>query len=151
MRTICVHWHFDADPDTVFDAVTDHAALATVPGVASAQVVRPGDTEPNGAGAIREVNARAAWFREEITEFERPRRMGYRILKARPPVRHEFGRIELTPTADGTLVIWISRFGSSVPVLGPIIELVTGFAVARAFQWMLLHTERRIKAAAETG
>ncbi|MFE7723332.1 SRPBCC family protein [Nocardia rhizosphaerihabitans] len=130
--------------EVVFDAYTDHAALALVPGILSATVVRPGDTEPNGLGAIREVNAGIAWFREEITAFDRPVLMEYRIRKALPPLQHRLGRVEFESTSPGTtLITWTSEFDSP-PGIGFVFSPASKLIASAAFSWVLKCLDDRI-------
>lgn len=146
MTVVKVQRSIDAPIEVVFDAYTDHASLALVPGIVSATVVRPGDTEPNGLGAIREVNAGIAWFREEITAFDRPVLMEYRIRKARPPLRHRLGRVEFEPTSPGTtLITWTSEFDSPVRGIGFVFGPASKLIASAAFSWVLKCLDDRIK------
>ncbi|WP_280307139.1 SRPBCC family protein [Nocardia neocaledoniensis] len=145
MTIVKVQRSINAPIETVFDAYTDHAALALVPGILSATVVRPGNTEPNGLGAVREVNATIAWFREEITAFERPVLMEYRIQKARPSLRHRLGRVEFEPTAPGTtLITWTSEFDAPLPGIGFAFGPVGKLVASTAFSWVLKCLDDRI-------
>ncbi|MBO0840209.1 MAG: SRPBCC family protein [Sciscionella sp.] len=129
MQTVRVKKTIDAPIDDVFDAYTDHEALALLPIVRSAKLIKTGHPERNGLGAIREVDGGVVWLREEITRFDRPRRMEYRIVKSRPPSDHRLGRVEFAENADGgTEIIWTSVFGIPVPGVGIVVE--PGFRLA---------------------
>lgn len=117
MKKIIVTRTIDAPIHHVFEAYTDHERLADLPMVLSARVVVPGRSEKNGLGAVREVNGGLIWLREEITAFDRPHLMEYRITKARPDATHELGRVEFAEVPGGTRVTWTTVFGLRNPVL----------------------------------
>ncbi len=96
-----------------------------------------GTTEKNGLGAIREVNAGGAWFEEEIVEFERPRVLGYRILRSRPPLEHQLGRITLADVPGGVEVTWVSTFRVRVPLLSGVATAVAARQLASGFRGVL--------------
>jgi uncharacterized protein YndB with AHSA1/START domain len=104
MRTIRVQRTLKAPIEDVFEVLADYEGYVRFPGVRSAKVVRPGSSERNGLGAVREIDLGSAWFREEITAFERPSRLDYHILKSRPSMEHEGGSIRLRPVEGGTEV-----------------------------------------------
>lgn len=122
MKTVRVQHTFHAPIDRVFDVISDHAGYVRLPGIKSAKVVKPGTTEPNGLGAVREISLGVPWFREEITMFERPRRMDYRITSSGPlTIDHEGGSVQLETVGDTTVVTWTSTFEVKVPVIGGVL------------------------------
>jgi hypothetical protein len=135
-------------PERAFDMMADHAGYVNFPGVRSARVTKPGTTEPNGKGAIREVSLQGAWVQEEITVFERPRRLGYKIIKSRPPIEHEGGLIELTPTADGVDVVWTSTFRIKLPIIGGLLTRIAARQMKALFTRGLAIGEERARRAA---
>jgi uncharacterized protein YndB with AHSA1/START domain len=142
MRKIVVRRTFAAPVEDVFDVYTDHASWAGVAGIRSAVVTRPGDVEPNGLGAVREVSTSVTFFREEITHFERPRRMDYRILESRPRMDHELGRVDFSETDAGTLVVWTSIFTLRTPLVGRLTEGAAAAVGSHAFRRILAHVDR---------
>lgn len=112
MQTVVVTKTINAPIDVVFEEYTDHERLADLPMVISAKVVRPGKTEKNGLGAVRVVNGGALKLREEVTGFERPKLMEYKILETSPiRSKHELGRVEFEEVPGGTKVTWTTVFG----------------------------------------
>jgi len=112
MHTVIVTKTIDAPIDVVFEEYIDHEHLADLPMVVSAKVVVPGKTEKNGLGAVRIVNGGVLKLREEITGFERPTLMEYRILDTSPiKSEHELGRVEFAEVPGGTRVTWTTVFG----------------------------------------
>lgn len=112
MKTVTATKTIAAPIDVVFEEYTDHERLADLPMVISAKVVVPGRTEKNGLGAVRVVNGGALKLREEITAFERPTLMEYKILETSPiRSKHELGRVEFEEVPGGTKVTWTTVFG----------------------------------------
>lgn len=147
MQTVRVKKTISAPIEDVFEAYTDHETLAQLPIVRSAKVTRPGNTEKNGVGAIREVDGGVLWLREEITGFERSRRMDYRILESRPPSEHRLGRVEFAENADrGTEIIWTTVFGARIPVVGPVVEPGFRLVLEVVFRMVLRMVEQRTMA-----
>jgi hypothetical protein len=72
------------------------------------------------------------WGREEIVEYDPPRRLAYTLLSGQP-VRDYLAEVELTPADGGTEILWRGRFEPLVPGTGPLVRwffvrLVGGFA-----------------------
>src|SRR5262245_33066183 len=109
MHEIVMRQRFAATPDRVFAAITDHAALGSwLP--ADVRLERPGPPPPNGLGAVRVVRVRGLPIREQVTRFEAPRAMDYRVISGAPFQDH-LGQIRVAPDGDGTLVDYRIRFG----------------------------------------
>lgn len=144
MRTIVVRRTLRAPIERVFDILSDHAGYAAFPGVRSAALIRRGpDDEPNGLGAVREIDTGLAWFREEVTAFQRPTRMEYVITEARPSVRHRGGVITLTADEGATRVEWTSTFAVELPVASELATRLAARAMTRAFETVLSAAEKR--------
>ncbi|MGW1680026.1 SRPBCC family protein [Saccharopolyspora sp. NPDC002376] len=147
MYTLTVTRTIPAPIDDVFDACADHEKLSQVPGIRSCELTRRGDAEKNGLGAVRELDCRTFRFTEEITGFDRPHRMEYRIRDSRPSLDHSFGRIEFAEIPEGTLVIWTSVFGIRVPVAGKLVDAAFGNGLGIALGLILRNVEKRAIAA----
>ncbi len=132
--------------EDVFEVLADYEAYVQFPGVRSAKVVRLGSAERNGLGAVREVDLGSAWFREEITAFERPTRLDYRILKSRPPMEHEGGSIRLRSVEGGTEVTWTSTLRVTYPIVGGLVTLYVARRLGQGFDAALTITEQRAAA-----
>ena len=148
MRTIQVRRTLAAPIDRVFDVISDHAGYVNFQGVRASTVTKPGTTEPNGLGAQREVDLGVAWVREEITRFERPTRMDYRIIKSKPRMEHELGSVELVAVAGGTDVTWTTRFRVRIPVIGGLVTAIAARRMKRLLGVALANVEQRAAAAA---
>ena len=122
MKTITVQRTLKAPMERVFDIIADHANYKDFPGIRASKLVREGKAEKNGVGAVREIDAGKAWFQEEITAFERPRRLDYLIVASRPPLEHQGGSVRLQPTQEGCTVTWTTTVGVKIPLIGALLD-----------------------------
>ncbi len=133
MLTTTVKHTIAAPVSEVFDRISDHAAYRQFPGIRASRLLREGRNEKNGLGAIREIEAGRARFVEEITAFERPWRMDYRILESRPAIEHAGGSIRLEETPAGTAVTWTSTYRLKAPLVGGLMTRIAAPNVERMF------------------
>jgi uncharacterized protein YndB with AHSA1/START domain len=131
-----------APPEVVFDVFTDHRGYAEITPMRRSVLEREGEPAPNGVGAIRALHSVGPPLREEVIAFEPPRRFAYRVLSG-VPVRDHVGTVELTPTDDGTHVVYAIRTTPTVPVAGRAIVAVTRLAVQRLLDDVAAAAERR--------
>ena len=99
---------YDASPDRVFGAITDHVGMGRWLN-ASIAIERPGTPSPNGLGAVRAVRARGLVVREEVVRWEPPRAMDYRVVGG-APLRDHLGTIRVEPDGAGARVDYRIRF-----------------------------------------
>jgi len=110
MITLTVERTIPAAPEAVFDWLADARHYAAAPLILRIRPTRDGHDEPLGVGAQREVTVLGAWFREEITGFDRPHAQRYVIVKSFPGLEHEGGSIVVAPTDGGSHVTWTTRY-----------------------------------------
>jgi uncharacterized protein YndB with AHSA1/START domain len=122
MKTVTVTRSVNAPIEKVFDTIADHANYKQFPGIKDSKLVRPGTNDRNGVGALREIAAGNAWFQEEITAYERPRRLDYLIVKSRPPLEHKGGSVRLEPNGAGCTVTWTTTVGVKLPLIGGLLD-----------------------------
>jgi len=146
MRTITVQRTLKAPIEKIFDIIADHANYKSFPGIKDSKLVREGNPDRNGVGAIREIDAGKAWFQEEITHYERPRRLDYRIVKARPPIDHKGGTVRLEATAEGTAVTWVTTLRIDLPLIGGLLTKIMAPQLERGLAGTLRHIERQLAA-----
>ena len=78
--------------ETVFDALTDHRAIADyVWAVRRSTLDREGTPAPNGVGAVRRIEAVGPAIVEEIIEYQRPTGYAYKLVRRAGPgsCRHD--------------------------------------------------------------
>jgi hypothetical protein len=131
--------------DGVFELLSDHGNYDRFLGITSSELLREGEGEPNGLGALRSIALGPIRFEEEITAFERPRRMDYLIRRVNLPVDHDGGRIMLEPNGAGTRVLWISTFGVPLRWVGEPLGLLFAGTLRLGFLSMLEQIEVRLR------
>ena len=141
-KTIEVSRTIPAPIQNVFDVLSDHAGYAAFSGIKGARLLKPGADNVNGLGAVRRIDLGGVWFEEEITVFDPPCRMDYRILRSRPPIEHENGSIRLEETEHGTRVTWTSKFRIRLPLIGRWMTGPAANAGEKAFSGMLKAIEK---------
>lgn len=146
MKTITVRRTIGAPIERVFDVIADHANYKSFPGIKDSKLVREGNTEKNGLGAVREIDAGKAWFQEEITAYERPRRLDYLIVKSRPPLEHQGGSVRLEPHPGGCAVTWTTTVGVKIPLIGALLDRLLVPQLERGLAGTLRHIEKRLAA-----
>ena len=146
MQTITVTRTIKAPIEKVFELLSDHANYVQFGGLKASKLLREGNTEKNGVGALRLIDAGALWFEEEITAFERPTRMDYVIRRSRPPIDHEGGSVRLKATPAGTEVIWTSTLRFKLPLVGNLLTRLAAPKLGQAFGGMLKSVERKLAA-----
>jgi uncharacterized protein YndB with AHSA1/START domain len=137
MKEIRVERRIEAPIEGVFEALSDHAQYTRFRGIQRAELERPGDSEPNGLGAVRRIHSGPLQFTEEITAFERPTRMDYRIVKLNIPFNHEGGSIRLSERDGATEVLWTSTFSIPIPLLGSPLAALSAAVLGNGFKQML--------------
>ncbi|NRA02940.1 MAG: SRPBCC family protein [Myxococcales bacterium] len=110
-----------APPERVFDLLADHRGLAEWSGAREVVLRQEGDPPPNGLGAIRVVRGSGLAIEEEVTSYDPPRRMTYRI-SAGLPIRDHQGEVQVTPLEDASEVRWKVCFRPLVPGTGPLLR-----------------------------
>ncbi|MDQ2675400.1 MAG: SRPBCC family protein [Actinomycetota bacterium] len=137
MRQIKLEMDLDAPAEELFAVMADHARYDRFRPISSSEVLREGDENLNGVGAVRRLRAKLLRFDEEITAYEPPRRLDYLILNVNIPLHHEGGSIRFEPAGAGTHVVWTSAFRITVPLLGGPLGAAGAAALKRSFGQML--------------
>ncbi|MEU0540101.1 SRPBCC family protein [Nocardia sp. NPDC005978] len=117
MRTVDVERTLRAPLPDVFDWMTDATNFQRVPMCRRVTLVRPGNTNGHGVGAVRLIVTPLIRLTEEIVEYNPPELVRYRLLKSVPPLRHQEGFIAFKAVPHGTQVRWFSTFEIASPIL----------------------------------
>jgi uncharacterized protein YndB with AHSA1/START domain len=94
-----------APPEAVFEVLADHRGMVNWSMAREVVLRHEGDPPPNGVGAVRVIRAGGIAVEEEVTAFEPPKRMEYRVV-AGFPIRDHRGEVRLEPVGDGTRLVW---------------------------------------------
>jgi hypothetical protein len=125
--------------DQVFARYTDHARWGEWSGFGRVRLVREGSPDRNGVGAVRAFAA-APGLHEEVTLFEPPCRMEYRIARGGFPVVNHRGVVSFEPDGAITRVRWEVTFDSRIPGTGGFMARALG----RLFKKILERLDRSL-------
>jgi uncharacterized protein YndB with AHSA1/START domain len=120
----------EASPAALFAVLSDHRGWERWSGAKEVVLRREGVPAPNGAGASRVIRAGGLAVEEEITAFDPPQQMEYRVV-AGLPIRNHRGRIRLEPSPRGTLLRWEVRFEPRIPGSGALLRRALRSALER--------------------
>jgi uncharacterized protein YndB with AHSA1/START domain len=135
-----VEHQYQQSPQAVWDVYTDHAGWKEWAAAPGACLVKEGVSERNGTGAVRGF---IGGLREEILDFEAPKRMTYRVTAGSFPIRNHHGEVELEPVGEGTRLIWRCRFESKIPGLGALLQRYVSWTFSRSLAGMARHMATR--------
>jgi uncharacterized protein YndB with AHSA1/START domain len=122
MHRIELTQEIEAPRQAVWDLYTDHAGWERWAGVKEVVLRQQGDPPPNGLGAIRVIRQAGLAIEEEVTGFDAPKRMTYR-LTAGAPVRDYQGEVRFDETeSGGTRVTWTVSFRPWIPGTGGLVR-----------------------------
>jgi uncharacterized protein YndB with AHSA1/START domain len=107
-----------ADRETVWRVVADAPGWSRWGAWQKAELEREGDPPPGGVGAIKALTRRPVVSREEVTVFEPPSRLGYRLLSGLPLRDYEATIVLTDAPGGGTDIVWRSQFEPKVPLTG---------------------------------
>jgi len=134
-----------ATPEVVFDVLADATRWREWAGftVATSEWEREGVPAPGGVGAVRKLGRWPMFGREQITEYDPPRHLGYTILSGLP-VRGYHADIDLLPgSGAGTTIRWSGAFEPAVPGTGAALEVMIGRVVHGYARAAAKEAERR--------
>jgi uncharacterized protein YndB with AHSA1/START domain len=134
MQEVEVVRRFSEPPERVFAVYTDHAGWSRWAGIGGSRLARSGHPHPNGTGALRVLGPGPFAAREEVLDFEPPKRLTYRVVGGGIPFRDHLGEVLFEPDAGGTRVVWRCRFESALPGLGPLLRAIVTRVFRRALE-----------------
>jgi uncharacterized protein YndB with AHSA1/START domain len=110
-----------ASIENVFDTLTDHRSYAKMSPLRKSTLDREGTPAPNGVGAIRRLSLIGPSQVEEVTEYVRPTRFGYKLLSGLP-VRDHVATVDLAKAAGGgTQIVYRVRSTPTLPLAGVVL------------------------------
>ncbi len=145
MANFTLRTPIDAPPELVFEVLADHRHYSAITPLRSSTLEREGDPAPNGVGAIRNLKLAGPPIREEVTAFEPPTRLVYRMLSG-APVREHVGTVVLTAAGAGTDLSWKVVSVPSIPVPDAVWTAVVKQVVKPLLSGIKRESERRARA-----
>ncbi len=128
-----------APPEAVWPVITDHAAMGDwMP--FKGKLLRTGEDDHNGKGALRELKGMGMKIVEEVTQWRFEKSYTYRLTGG-APVKNHRGDVTLTEENGGTRVRWSIQFKSKIPGAGKIIAT----ALKLTFKKALLTLKKRLE------
>ncbi|MEZ5381853.1 MAG: SRPBCC family protein [Microthrixaceae bacterium] len=125
-RTVTVRRFIAAPPEEVFDLVADSSGWGRwAIGIESEREAEGAD-HPDGVGSIRKVGRPPVQSREEVTAFDPPHSLSYKLLTGLP-LQDYAATVRVEPVSEGSLLTWE---GSFVPING--VQAAGGAAALRA-------------------
>lgn len=128
--------------DAVWDVVSDHRGMPSWMPLEGVTLEREGVPAPNGVGAERVVRGPKRNLVEEVTGWDAPRSLRYRLIHG-APIRCHQGEVALRPVPGGSEVTWTIRYRPRIPG--------TGRVVRRILEKLLDEALPRLKARVERG
>lgn len=84
---------------------------------------REGEGAPGGVGAIRRLGSKQLSTREEITEYDPPHYLAYKILTP-TPIRDYRAIVSIDKEGDGCRITWAASCEGRFPGAGPVTMFV---------------------------
>lgn len=106
-----------APPDVIYRLLRDGATWPTWSPLGSFELESPGETEPEGLGAIRIFRTGRFASRERIVELVPDRRLSYELVSGLA-IRDYRADVDLETERESTTIHWHSSFVPKVPGTG---------------------------------
>jgi len=145
VQSVIMKTYIHAPIEKVWEAITDHEGYVRYKGFSLSKLLKEGDQERNGLGAVREVHGMGSKFVENIVKFEPPRIFEYKVVKCSRPLGHEIGRVELIPRGEGTEIHWLTVFWLKIPLIGRWMEPRTRIEARDFFYDFLLDMKDKLE------
>ncbi|MEE9282233.1 MAG: SRPBCC family protein [Myxococcota bacterium] len=145
MQQIRISKEVPGPPEAAWELFTDHAGWARWAGAKEVVVRQEGDPAPNGLGAICVLRASGLAIEEEVTAFDAPRRIAYRLV-AGLPTRDHSGEVRFEACEVGTRLVWSVEFRPLAPGTGWLVE----WGLRRSLAAVLARFSRELETARAT-
>jgi uncharacterized protein YndB with AHSA1/START domain len=133
-HTILLDTTVDLPVERVFDVFADHRRFGKLLGAPIKKVdASPVPGDPNGVGSVRHIGVGPVSFQEEVTRFERPELIEYKVIQG-GPIKNHAGRIEFKALEQGCQVTYRVEFDPKVPMTGGVIEKALRDALGKALK-----------------
>ena len=149
MHTISSSTPIAAPQEVVWEVMTDHQLYSRWTPSSRVDLEIEGSPEPNGVGAVRAFRTGPVSTREEVTVFEPPHRMVYRVLSAPLPIRNYRSEMMLVgdEEGDGCQLHWDSWFDVVIPLTGGILRQFMASALAKMAAGIAEEAQNRAQSA----
>lgn len=131
MRAFDVDTDIAAPAETVFAVMSDHRRYVDWTQAKAVTIERDGDPAPNGLGAVRVFAAGPSKVREEVTRFEPPTRLDYRLVSGVPVRRYDATMLVDALGPDRCRLRWHGEVEARIPGTEALLAKTFTKAVAR--------------------
>jgi uncharacterized protein YndB with AHSA1/START domain len=142
MQHVEVTRTFAQPVEHVFRRYTDHACWGEWTGLGPVWLAAAGEGDRDGVGCVRAFS----WvpgLREQVTRFDAPHRMEYRVTAGPVPLADHHGVVEFEACGAGTRVTWRVRFRSRLPLTGRLMQRGLTVLFARILKKLAADLEGR--------
>ncbi|WP_410673271.1 SRPBCC family protein [Amycolatopsis sp. cmx-4-68] len=143
VQRISVHGRTPAPADTVYALLRDGASWPAWSPLGSFELVRAGEGEPEGLGAVRLFKTNGVRSYEKIVALEPGRRFGY-ALEHGLPLRDYVAYVDLSPRDGGTDIHWHSSFTAKIPGTGWFYRWFLGRFIGRVVAGLVAASGARV-------
>jgi hypothetical protein len=130
-----------AAPEVVWRWLADASSWQSWTPLTETRLVRDGEAEPDGVGAIRRFGRAGGSSLEEVVAFEPPRHFAYVLLRGLPIVNYR-ADVYLEPQGAGTRIRWHSTFDTKYPGTGWVMRRFLGFFLGDTASRLVARAER---------
>jgi uncharacterized protein YndB with AHSA1/START domain len=133
----------NAPAEVIWEALADTVSWPTWSPTDSADLEREGWPERESVGAVRVFRTGRFTVREQVVEFQRNRRLVYRMLSGMP-VRDYVAEVSLTPGSDrpATDLVWRSNWRPLIPGTAILLRPLLQGILDRWGAALVAHAER---------
>ena len=150
MQVVQATAHSSAPRESVWRVVANADDWADWGNWHAAEIRREGNPSPGGLGAVKALTANSRGLNgkrvvsvEEITEYDPPTRLGYKLLSGLP-LRDYHASITLADApGGGTDITWRSQFEGKFPLVGGVFRRALQRFMEDAAQRLAREAERK--------
>ena len=131
--------------EDIFAAISDHRSFLTGGGLVC-HLIKHGNPNKNGVGAIRTIRSKKYTFTEEINAFEDNKSFDYLITDIKPnlALTHHAGWLEFTEENGKTRVDWHSHYSFTTPIIGHFIGWLVKKQLEKVFLQRLNYVAKKL-------
>jgi catechol 2,3-dioxygenase-like lactoylglutathione lyase family enzyme len=121
LRSLTIEMAFDVPKERALEALADHESMGNWWPQKTVTLLKDGDQERNGVGAVRQMSGLGAVVQEEIVAWQDGAGYDYKLLSG-APLKDHFGSIRVLPSSGSSLVQWRIEFRPLIPGTGAVMQ-----------------------------
>lgn len=119
---------YPQDRRTLWLAYTDHARWSEWTSIPKSTLIKEGNEEKNGLGAVRKLGPGGPFdAHEEILVFQANELMEYTVNKGPLPFINHRGVVKFSDENNGTRITWHCTYETRLSFIGKIMEKITQY------------------------